>query len=101
MTAGITAGLALSFAGSGAGDPRAEIDLALGNGGLLTMDPAGDFLIVSGAAVAVGQSAASIFAMVGLSASAAAEDFSGTIEGEGWVGFETEDGQIIVTEGSF
>jgi hypothetical protein len=102
VTTGITAALALgatggtaspapvNFTGVTASPSAAEVDLAIDAGGdLLTIDPAGNALMVSAA-----------ITFTGGTASLVVPEFSNTLETEAWVGLATEDGRGIVTEGS-
>ena len=90
MTTGVTAATTLSAAGLTASPFNSEVDLAIDAGGdLLTIDPAGDALIVTGA-----------ITFSGGTASFVAPDYANALESEGWVGLAAEDGRTITTEGS-
>lgn len=89
MTTGITAALAVSVTGVTASPYTGEVDLTIDTvGDLLTIDPAGDALIVTGA-----------ITFTGGTASLVVPDFSSTLEAEAWVGLATEGGRTIATEG--
>ena len=90
MTTGVTASITVGATGRTASTFSRETDLATDAGGdPLAIDAAGDALIVTGA-----------ITFSGGTASFVAPDHSTTLEAEGWVALETEDGRIIVTEGS-
>jgi hypothetical protein len=86
----VTPGI-MTFTGVSASSFGLETDLALDPGGdLLLIDPAGDRLIVSpGSLTFVGATAAFVVA-----------DRAVALQGEGWVGFETEGGQALESEGT-
>jgi hypothetical protein len=90
VTTGLTASITVSATGLTASTFSSEVDLATGVGGdLLAIDAAGDALIVTGA-----------ITFSGGTASFVAPDYFTALETEGWVALETEDGRLIVTEGS-
>ncbi|MDB5483044.1 MAG: hypothetical protein JWO83_4097 [Caulobacteraceae bacterium] len=90
MTTGLTASIAVSATGVTASPFNSEVDLAIDAAGeLLTIDPAGDVLIVTAG-----------IAFTGGTASLVAPDYSNALEAEGWVALGTEDGRTIATEGS-
>lgn len=90
MTTGVTAALAAGATGLTASPFNSEVDLAIDAGGdLLTIDSAGDVLIVTNA-----------ITFSGGTASFVAPDYSNRLETEGWVALGTEDGRTIATEGS-
>ena len=102
MTTGTSASLTVTVAGATASPFNSEVDLAIDAvGDLLTIDASGDDLIVTGAITFAGGTAAlSVSAFTGGAASFVVPDFAGALESEGWVGLETEGGQILTTEGS-
>lgn len=90
MTTGLTASIAATFAGVMAGAVNEEVDLAIDLlGDLLIIDPTGDVLIVTPGV-----------SFTGTTASIVVPDFASALESEAWVSLETQDGQIIETEGS-
>jgi hypothetical protein len=101
MTRGATAAITLSATGLTASPFNSEVDLAIDAGGdLLTIDSAGDALIVTGAITFTGGAASIIAPAVGGTASFAVPDYSNALETEGWIALGTEDGRTIATEGS-
>ncbi len=90
MTHGTTAAFTLSFSGTTASNAGQEIDLATDAGlDLLATDSGGDVLLVQAGFVWIGGTAAVVV-----------PERSEQLEGESWIGFSTETGSIIATEGS-
>lgn len=101
MATGMTASITVEAAGLTASPFNSEVDLAIDTGGdLLTIDPAGDALIVTAAITFTGGVASIIAAVTGGTASSVVPDNSNALETEGWVALGTEDGRTIATEGS-
>jgi hypothetical protein len=101
MTTGVSAAITLSATGLTASPFNGEVDLAIDAGGdLLTIDSAGDALIVTGAITVTGGMASIIASVTGGTASFVVPDYSNALETEGWVALGTEDGRTIATEGS-
>jgi hypothetical protein len=101
MATGMTASITVNATGRTASPFNSEFDLAIDAGGdLLTIDPAGDALIVTGAITFTGDMASIIAAVTGGTASFVVPDYPNALETEGWVALGTEDGRTIATEGS-
>jgi hypothetical protein len=96
MSTGLSAALTITATGGSASSYGREVDLEIDAGGdLLTIDPAGDVLIVSGSIMTFTGAQATIWG----AGSATPLDAPEILQSEGWSGFQTETGQAIETEG--
>ncbi len=101
MSYGTTAAIALSVVGGSASTGGTEQDLETDAAGdLLTVDSAGDTLLVSAGFVWLGGSAAAGVTLPGATAMLIVPERLEQLEAEGWTGLSTESGSAISTEGA-